>query len=146
MALPELTVNGDLPAGVHAASMEETIKRFGIGHAQRIAIGQRLERIHELAASTRALRRFVVFGSFVTDKPIPNDVDVFIVMEDDFDSSQLAGELRVLFDHAAADAHFGASVFWMRPMAMIGGEQSMVEFWQRTRDGDVRGIIEIVEV
>ena len=33
-------------------------------------------------------------------------------MEDTFDMEQLTGEARVLFNHAAAQAHFGASVFW----------------------------------
>ena len=92
------------------------------------------------------MARFVVFGSFVTDKPEPNDVDVFVVMDDSFDGDTLQGEMAVLFDHAAADAHFGASVFWVRRLAAFGGEQSMVEYWQAKRGGGQRGIIEIVEV
>ena len=50
-----------------------------------------------------------------------------------------------LFDHAAADARFGASVFWVRRLATLGGEQPMVEYWQAKRGGGQRGIIEIVE-
>jgi hypothetical protein len=38
------------------------------------------------------------------------DVDVFLVMADAFDASELAGDMRLLFDHGAAHAHFGASV------------------------------------
>jgi hypothetical protein len=34
----------------------------------------------------------VVFGSFVTDTPQPNDVDVFLLMDDNFDASQFTGE------------------------------------------------------
>jgi len=30
------------------------------------------------------LARFIVFGSFVTAKPAPNDVDIFLLMEDSF--------------------------------------------------------------
>jgi hypothetical protein len=44
-------------------------------------------------------------------------------MEDTFDMGQLTGEARVLFDHAAAQAHFGASVFWLRRLAALGGEE-----------------------
>ncbi|MFW6170288.1 MAG: DUF6932 family protein [Planctomycetota bacterium] len=51
-------------------------------------------------------------GSFVTDKPAPNDVDVFLVMDDDFDGEEIETDAALLFDYAAADAHFGASVFW----------------------------------
>ena len=57
----------------------------------------------------------------------------------------LQGESVLLFDHTAADVHFGTSVFWVRRLATLGGEQSMVEYWQAKRGGGQRGIIEIVE-
>ena len=145
MSLPELTGSGELPLGVYPASLRDTLERFGIGQAQRIAVGERLARIHGLAVSTGQLARFIVFGSFVTDKPDPNDVDVFLVMEDSFDGDALQGESALLFDHSAADVHFGASVFWVRRLATLGGEQSMVEYWQAKRGGGQRRIIEIVE-
>jgi hypothetical protein len=34
-----------------------------------------------------------------------------------FDADTLTGEARLLFDHASAQAHFGASVFWLRRLA-----------------------------
>lgn len=145
MALPEMTDSGELPHGVHRASLQETLDRFSTGHAQRIAVGERLERIYRIASSTGHLARFVVYGSFVTDKPKPNDIDVFLVMDDEFDGDELDGECLLLFDHAAADAHFGASVFWVRRPTAFGGEHAMVEYWQAKRGGGQRGIIEIVE-
>lgn len=84
-----------------------------------------------------------MFGSFVTDKAEPNDVDVFLLMEDSFDVASLPGEARLVFDHAAADAHFGASIFWSRRLAAFGGERAAVESWQTRRDGGLRGIIDI---
>lgn len=66
-------------------------------------------------------------------------------MDDNFDMSKLTGETRVLFDHAAAQAHFGASVFWLRRLAALGGEEQAITGWQIKRDGTFRGIIEIVE-
>ena len=125
MPLPELTDSGELPLGVHPASLQDTLERFATGHAQRIAVAERLERIYHLAAATEHVARFVVFGSFVTDKLEPNDVDVFLVMDDSFDGDTLQGESALLFDHAAADVHFGASVFWVRRVATLGGEQPM---------------------
>ena len=112
MPLPPLTSSGDLPLGVHRASLRELLECFGVGSRKRMAVAERLERIYRLAFATGQLSRFVVFGSFVTDKPEPNDVDVFIVVQDTFDAGELRGETALLFDHAAADAHFGASVFW----------------------------------
>ena len=145
MSLPPLTSSGDLPVGVHKSSLREVLECLGEGLPQRMRVAQRLERVYRLAYDTGHLARFVVFGSFVTDKPEPNDVDVFLVMDDAFDASQLRGEAALVFDHAAADAHFGASVFWVRRMAALGGEETAIEYWQMKRGGGRRGIVEIVE-
>lgn len=55
----------------------------------------------------------------------------------------ILGEARLVFDHAAADAHFGASVFWSRRLAALGGEQAAIEFRQTKRNGGLRRIVEI---
>ena len=96
-----------------------------------------------MARSTGKVARFVVFGSFVTTKAAPGDVDVFILMDDDFDVSIVRGEARVVFDHLAADNLEGASVFWMRRMAVLGGEDTAIAYWQIKRDGSKRGIVEV---
>ena len=143
MALPELTEIGDLPVGVHNATLGETIQRFGAGSDRRKLLALRLRRIYEIVQSTRRLSRFVVFGSFVTSKDEPNDVDIFVIMDDEFDFSMLGGDARLLFDHAAAQSHFGCSVFWVRRLAAMGGEQAAIEDWQIKRDGTERGIVEV---
>lgn len=144
MPLPPLTESGELPLGVHSASLREVLDRFGVGSDQRRALALRLTRIYDVAQATGHLARFVIFGSFVTDKIEPNDVDIFLLMTDTFDASQLTGEARPLFDHAAAQAHFGSSVFWLRQLATWSDEQTAIEFWQVKRGGGRRGIIDIV--
>jgi len=62
---------------------------------------------------------------------------------DSFDVSVATGETRLLFDHLAAEAHFGARVFWLRRLAALEGEQAAVECWQVRRDGQRRGVVEI---
>ncbi len=143
--IPALNANGDLPGGIHAATLGEVREAFGASNRERVLLFDRLERIHDIAARTGHLARFVVYGSFVTDKPIPNDVDVFMVFDDTFDASTCDAEASLLLDHATADSHFGASVFWLRRPAAFGGEKATIEFWQTKRDGGKRGIIEIVE-
>ena len=143
MPLPALTDDGELPLGVHAGSLREVLDRFGVGSDQRKALALRLARIDRVAQATGHLARFVIFGSFVTSKSEPNDVDIFLIMGDAFDASQLRAEARLLFDHGAAQAHFGASVFWLRRLAAWPGEQAAVEFWQVKRGGGHRGIVEV---
>lgn len=141
--LPPFTHTGDLPVGVHGASLGEFVARFGAGSPRRRLLALRLERIHQIALQTGHLARFIVFGSFVTDKADPNDVDVFMIMDDNFDRNALTGQASLLFDHDSAQSHFGCSVFWIRRLAAIGGEQSAVEDWMIKRDGTQRGIVEV---
>lgn len=91
------------------------------------------------------MARFIVFGSFVTAKPDPHDVDIFILMENSFDATQLSGEVALVFDHVAAQDYEGASIFWIRRLAAIGGEEAVVTHWQQKRDGTQRGIVEVIE-
>jgi hypothetical protein len=127
MALPAFNDDGDLPPGVHRATLAEVLERFGGGSAQRAAVSDRLGRIYRLAASTGRLARFVVFGSYVTEKEEPNDVDIVLLMDDAFDLALVTGEAALVFQHMEADAHFGASVFWTCRSGAIGGEQAMID-------------------
>ena len=88
------------------------------------------------------MRFSIALGSARTS--VPNDVDVFLRMADAFDASDLNGDALLLFDHAAAQAHFGTSVFWLRRLAAWPDEQTAIEFWQLKRGGGRRGIVEVV--
>jgi hypothetical protein len=145
MALPDFNESSDLPIGIHRATLAEVIERFGTSTRQRQLLAQRLQRIFSLVQATGHLRRFILFGSFVTNKPEPNDIDVFLIMTNDFELNVVAGEGRLIFDHMSAENYEGASVFWIREMAAIGGKQTMIEHWQIKRDKTKRGVIEIVQ-
>jgi hypothetical protein len=142
---PDFDDNGDLPSGIYQATLAEVVEHFGKGTPQRRVMGRRLEHIYTLVAKTGHLARFIIFGSFVTAKPDPVDVDIFLLMEDTFDASQLSGETALLFDHIAAQNYEGASIFWVRRLAALDGEKATVEYWQLKRDGTKRGIVEVIE-
>ena len=144
VSFPNFNTEGDLPVGVYRASLQEVVQHFGTNTPKRLQVARRLERIYNIASATGKIAHFIIFGSFVTDKPDPKDVDIFIIMENDFDANTLVGEARILFDHLRCQAYFGASVFWVRRMAALGGEQSAIEDWQIKRDGNKRGIVEVI--
>lgn len=144
MSLPAQDQTGDLPPGVHRSSFRELEERFGAGSVQRRLVAARLQRIVELSVATGHVRRAVVFGSFVSAKAEPNDVDLFLVMEDTFDLNAVSGEARLVFDHASAQAHFGASVFWVRRLACYPSEEEMIAGWQIKRDGIRRGVVDLL--
>jgi hypothetical protein len=145
MPLPEFDATGDLPPGVHRAVLDEVLQRFGAMGGQRGVCTRHLSHVYALARRTEYLRRFIIFGSYVTAKPEPNDVDVVLVMDDAFRLEDCPIETRGLFDHAIAQARYGVSIFWIRPGLLMGeGLEDFIAYWQIKRDGSKRGIVEVV--
>jgi hypothetical protein len=144
MSLPDFNAEGDLPPAVYRATIEEVIARFGSETKQRQQVATRLSRVWELAIRTGHLERLVVFGSFVTAKPAPNDVDVILVMNDGFCMEQCNDESALVFDHVRAQNALGASIFWIRPGLLINDTlEAFIQRWQRKREGGQRGIVEV---
>lgn len=144
MPLPVFNELGDLPEGIHPATLDEVVARFGAGSGQRQTVTDRLRRIYQLALAAGHLDRLLVFGSYVTDAGEPNDVDVILVMRNEFRSEECPAGSLVLFDHERADRELGASVFWVRPDMLLGEPlDRFLAFWQTRRDGRRRGVVEI---
>ncbi|RLT36565.1 MAG: hypothetical protein DWI57_14680 [Chloroflexi bacterium] len=126
--------------------MGEVIQRFGDETGKRALVTQRLLHIYDLARRTGHLGQFIVFGSYVSTKTAPNDVDVILVMKDSFVVRECPRECAGLFDHAIAQARYGASIFWVRPGAMLFEPlDEFIAAWQAKRDGSLRGIVEVIE-
>ena len=79
----------------------------------------RLERIYQIAKDTGNLQQLIIFGSYITAKPEPNDVDVVIIFNDDFDLTVWSEEVKRLLNHQQAENEFGASIFWIRPSLLL---------------------------
>jgi hypothetical protein len=140
---PDFNEHGDLPVGIHQATLAEVIEHFGRSSVQRRHVAERLARIYHLAHSTGHIARFIVYGSFITAKPNLNDVDIFLLMNDAFDKEQTTGEVRKLFEHLEAEHDIGASIFWIRRSSILDNERQMIEHWQLKRDLTKRGIVEV---
>ncbi len=144
MPLPNLNDAGELPIGIHQATIDEVIAQFGSGTLQREIVAARLQRIYQIAKDTGNLQQLIIFGSYITAKPEPNDVDVVIIFSDDFDLTVCSEEVRRLLDHQQAENEFGASIFWIRPsLLLLETLDEFIESWQVKRDGTRRGIVEV---
>jgi len=145
MALPAFNAQGDLPDGLHQATLSEVLSRFGKGSEKRRQVTATLQRIYSLVAATGKLDRFVIFGSYVTAKTDPRDVDVVLVMKDDFSLAACEEPTRLLFDHQRAEGEIGASIFWLCPSALLRGTlQEFLLGWGIKRDLTRRGIVEVL--
>src|SRR5437667_383728 len=80
---PVFRFDGHLPAGLHPASEADVTFRFGSSNPRRRRLALTLRRWLELARSVRA-RRFLIDGSFITEKPEPQDIDAVVLLPADF--------------------------------------------------------------
>lgn len=145
MMMPPFNARGDLPPGVHQATLVEVVERFGQGAPERVRVTERLQQVIALAQETGKLERVFIWGSYVTDKPDPGDIDLFLIMAPDFESNDCTGAMRLVFDSEAAEHELGTTVFWMTNSV---GSQTAVAFFleqfQVRRDGGRRGIVEVL--
>jgi hypothetical protein len=97
----------------------------------------------ELAGANGKLRRIFIWGSFVTAKPSPKDLDILLITDEDFEVEGIAAPAQAVFDSVRAKLLFESDVFWAR--ASIGSE--MLDLWldtyQTSRSFRKRGIVEL---
>ena len=142
--LPRLTRTGTLPVGTHPAPMSEVVNRFGTDGPRRSVITRRMHHVLALARRTGKLSRAFLWGSYVTAKPEPNDIDVMLVMSSDFQVGMCDAESRVVFDGDTSEDELGATVLWTREDVPPELLEAFLDLWQVGRDGTRRGIVEVL--
>jgi hypothetical protein len=146
VSLPEILPNGFLPPGVHRATLREILIRFGADTPRRQVLASRLEELLRLARTTGKLLRAFICGSFVTNKPFPRDLDVFLLMQQGFDQEfiRLAPVQSDIFRYERARLLFEADVFWATEAIGVEELDSWLSVYQLSRDMVLRGIVEVI--
>lgn len=146
MAIPALDQNGFLPVGVHDCTLDELKARFGSFQVtdRRPQLFARLEAFLSEANACGLVVSILVDGSFVTDKPDPNDVDLILVVAPDhnFAADLSPLEYGVLSKRRVHRRH-GFDLL----VARAGSEEYLryVRFFQQIRfaPGSAKGILKI---
>ena len=97
-----------------------------------------------LAQSTGHLARVFLWGSFVTSKEVPNDLDVLLVMDTGFVVEAIPAQAQVIFDHVQARLRFQADVFWTKASLDPQVLHLWLDTYQTGKDFIRRGIIEVI--
>ena len=141
--IPEFNKDGNLPEGIHSTGEKDFLERFGVTSSRRKWLGQRVKEILDLVKSTSKLNRIFFWGSFVTAKESPNDVDILLLMAEDFQLKDVPEECKILFDFSRARVRFYADIFWSK--ASIGEDtlSLWLDTYQVTKDFRRRGIVEV---
>ena len=141
--IPAFNKDGNLSEGIHRISQPDLLNYFGSSSSRRKWLGERLKELLDLAKATGKVERIFVWGSFVTAKDSPNDLDVFLVVGDGFNEETL-DSYDALFDYAKARMRFCADVFWARISSGEDAIKSLLDAYQNTRDFKRRGIVEVI--
>ncbi len=79
----------------------------------------------------------------MSGKESPNDIDMLLLMADDFELENTPEECKILFSYTTARVRFHADIFWSK--AGIG--ENILFLWldtyQITKDFKRRGIVEV---
>ncbi|HLK59558.1 MAG TPA: hypothetical protein VKU00_23550 [Chthonomonadaceae bacterium] len=107
MPLPDFDADDFLPPGIHASTLKEVETRFGIEtevRQQRFAL---LQAVVTAARPYPTIKRILVWGSFVTSKPEPQDLDYSLIVSVDHLRSQIAPEDARFFVPSQARIFYG---------------------------------------
>lgn len=141
--IPEFNQNGNLPDGIYVADEEEFLNRFGMGSARRKWLAEKLKELFALAKSTGNLERIFVWGSFVSGKEAPNDVDLLLLMRNDFQLESVSDACKILFDYVGAKVKFHTDIFWSKSSIEEETLKLWLDTYQTTKDFKRRGILEV---
>ena len=141
--IPDFKDDGFLPAGIHPATLEELEERFAFFDRsdQRLRVFEKLKALIGEAKRSGIVRCIYVAGSFVTDKPEPNDFDCILVLD-----PIIVGQKLRPFQYNLVSRRMARRIFGGDVVPVLDGSEQMLEysnFFQTTRDGDQMGIVEI---
>ena len=136
--IPVFDANGNLPPGVHVATWDELVARFGITpHRQMLLAGLRAAL---LSLKDSGCRRVYIDGSFVTAKEQPVDFDGCWEV-DGVDADKLDTVLLEFANRRAAQkAKYYGELFLANTAADPSGTR-FIDFFQFDKDGQPKGII-----
>lgn len=139
MPIPNFDDRGLLPPGIHVASWEETLARYG-NTARRRKLLAGLKRA--LASLKEAgCKRVYIDGSFVTAKRRPGDFDG-CWEEDEVDPDRLHPALLIFEDNRALQkAVFGGEMFPASAFADRRGSAFLRFFQVDKYTGEAKGIV-----
>jgi Family of unknown function (DUF6932) len=139
--IPDFDADGNLPPGVHWATWQEFVQRFGMSpHRDKLLMGLRSALDGLKAAGCQAV---YIDGSFVTTKSVPNDFDA--CWDTEGVNPDLLDPILLLLTHGrvAQKAKYFGELF---PAQFSEGMTGLrfLEFFQIDKEtGKLKGIIAI---
>jgi hypothetical protein len=113
MPLPDFDAYGLLPPGIHAASLAEVGARYGQGPSARRQAFELLRRVVEAALEYPTIKRVLLWGSFVTDRWEPRDLDYSLIVSVNHHPTRTATAHRRFFVPSEARQRYGVDTGYL---------------------------------
>ncbi len=146
MPIPEFTENEILPNSIHDCSFEEVECVFGRFQSTdcRITLTRKLKAYMQELRQAGVGTELIIDGSYVTGKDNPGDIDLILVLAEDFDYSSPINPFEYnLSSERAVKRKYGFDVF----VEKKGTERynSLIEFFQRVKENPdiTKGLLKI---
>lgn len=140
MAIPHFNRYGNLPPGIHKATIKEAKQRLATNQRRKEIFDDFLKMIKSIPTKERkVIKSLILDGSYVTDKEDPGDWDcILIVKKDsiDFLESPTAEKLK-----RAKEFYNGDMILAMEDSAPA---RIWTDFFSMDKEGRPKGLIEIV--
>ena len=139
--IPSLNAVGELPAGVHATTLEEVEAVFAKTPKRRTLFEGLKRTLENLKGA--GVRRVYIDGSFVTDKVEPNDIDGCWEITEHVRIEEIDPVfLELPESRNAMKEKYGVDLF-LASWVEAGSGLPFVEFFQISREGKNKGILVI---
>jgi hypothetical protein len=86
----------------------------------------------------------IVWGSFVSNKELPQNIDLLLIMKEDFVVDKMDLEVKKVFDYVQGRIAFNADIFWAKSSIGEDTINLWLETYQIPRDFESRGIVEVI--
>jgi len=121
----------------------EISRQYGESTPRRQFLCSRLQTVIQLLTATGALHRLYLFGSFVTVKPAPRDLDCLAVMATGFTTATLSSPVLEAFQHDLCRLYYHMDVFWVTEAVGEEHINAMLQVFSRDRDGLSQPIVQV---
>jgi hypothetical protein len=121
----------------------EIYRQYGQSTPHRQFLCGRLQTVIQLLSATGALRRLYLFGSFVTVKPTPRDLDCLAVMATGFTTATLSSPVLEVFQHDLCRLYYHTDMFWVTEAVGTDHIDAILQVFSRDRHGLPQPIVEV---
>lgn len=139
MAIPDFQTNGELFVGIYDAVLAEIRQRFGYNLKRLKLLDGLTAAVNNLQAA--GVQNVYIDGSFITSKAYPSDIDGCWDAHNQIDLNILDPVFLDFRSHRKAMKQKYGVDFFIAQIIEGSSGVPFVEFFQRNRDGEAKGIL-----